>query len=278
MGYPTVFAEGQLTSWGSANFYSTLLAAMIPNRARVSVLSDAHNITAFGATAQTTLPGLRSHRLNVSAELYAAGKLGNAGLVTFSVGGYTSHVRAWSLRISAGVHDITEFVSGSPPQERRFRPNYSNWGGTLIAVADSATALVNTTTIATTGASPSLATLTLKMTSTETFSGTVMLQALDVDVTRGGENIITYGFVGSDALTPAGGSNPFGTTAFGIPIWSQSGYLAGTYAGAYVLTTSSGKTVTGQDSFWTEIAVNAAVGAPVSCNISAQGSGTLTPA
>lgn len=287
MGYPPIFAEaGFLSSWGSANFYSVLLSRMAPNAGTIAIRSEPIDITPAGAAQRQFMPSLGTHEFTVESEAFATPRLGNVGLVTFSAGGYTQHIRSYVLTIQAPAEDITEFTSASSGEQwRRFRPLESAWTATIEAAADTATALVNPHLIGTGGTIPSLPTVTFNFGTTSIqLAGSAFLSQLDVRAGRGQQTLVTYTAQGvgtlssGTALTPSGTGNPFGASAFGIPVWSEDLYLTGPYAGGYVFTTYSGRTITGQDSFWKSITLRVEVGRPVSISVQAQGSGTLTMA
>lgn len=287
MGYPLSFAEaGFLTSWGSTNFYSTLLSRMNPNSGTIAVAIDEHDVTPAGKGQRHFLGGLGMHEFTVEAEAFAVPRLGNVGLVQFSSGGYVQHVRSYVLNIQAPAEKITEFTSASSGERwHRFRPLECGWTATIECAADSATALVNPDIIGTNGQAGSYPTVTFNMGTTSIqLAGSAHLSTLNVRSGRGQQTLVTYtaqgvgDFNSGTALTPSGTGNPFGSTAFGVPVWSETGYAAGPYAGAYVFQTASGRTITGQDSFWKSITLRCEVGLPIAISVQAQGSGTLTMA
>lgn len=276
MGYATTGAEGSVVSWGSANFYSALLAAIKPVGARITVTNRDNDITGLGVEQAVMLPGLSEWTASLSAFAFATPRLGNVGTVTFSAGGYAVHVQSWEVTFTALEHDVTEFAStpASGPTWMAFRPDGPvTVSGKLTCRADSATALVLPHQV---GAS--LPTLTLVYGDEavdDQIAGTALLKQLGASVQKGQLNMAEYSFDGSGSWTPAGTSSPLGSSAIGIPLWSQGGAAVG----ALVVATKTGsKTLSGADSFWKSITIRCAVGAPVELNVEVRGTSTLTMA
>lgn len=274
MGYRTVGTEGTVTSWGSANFYSTMLARLTPVSIDWDESNDPIEVAALGTDYDVSIPSVRSWRARLRARAFATPRIGNVGTVTFSAGGYALHVNRWTWTIeSTAVHDITAFAGtpSSGPTWRDFRPDKTRVYGTISAHADSGTAAVNTAAIA-----ASSATLTLlygDSATDEQVSGLAYLSALAGAVRRGEPNTLDYSFVGAGQWTPAGTGSFLGSTALDVPLWSQGGSAAGALVWA---TLAGSRTVSGTDSFWTRITITCGVDQPVEVDIDVQGVGALT--
>lgn len=276
MGYPNTGSEGNVVSWGSANFYSTLLAAVSGFSASVQVNGEDIDITEYNTYQYSTLSGLSDWSVTLEAYGFATPRLGNVGTVTWSATGYALHVYEWDWTIETEqVHDITEM--GSSPTNtlfRSFRPDSTKWYGTIRARADSATALAVPHQPGT--ALPTLTLVYGDSATDESLSGTARIQQLSTAVRRGSLTEADFSFTGSGACTPAGTGSLFGSTAFTVPTWNEGGSAAG----AIVIdtkATATRKTLTGADSFWRRINLRCAVGEAVSITVDAQGTGALTP-
>lgn len=278
MGYTTAASEGQIASWGSANFYSVLLSKIIVDSATLTVTSEDIDVTGLNATQAATLVGLGQWSISIKARAFTTPRLGNVGTVVFSAGAAgVLHVDAWDAMFeSSAVHDITELAAlpANGPIWRAFRPDYSRVRGSLAGHADSGTAL-SLPHILTPG-QPTLPTLTLlygDSSTDEQISGLATLRQLGVGMNRGGLNTAAYEFTGSGAWTPAGTNSPLGATALGVPLWSQGGSAAGAIR---FDTLAGSRYLTGADSFWKSLQIRCPVGAPVEVNIEVQGSGVLS--
>lgn len=270
MGYPTIGAEGKLVSWGSSNFYSDLFTRVNWSNCRLNITTDSHETTGLDVEAVTRIEGLKQWSMALSGEalLGSAVKTGSTGLVTFA-SGYALHVQSWELTLEAGVHDITAFDPAGVSW-RSFRPDASSWSGSFTALVDSSTAVSGI------GSAPASATFRYEDNTIDgTLSGDIIVTPFDVTVVRGSLNQYTFGFQGSGALTPAGTNSLFGTTVFGIPLWSAGGSAAG----AIVMAALTGsRTFSGADSFWRRISVRCNVGEPIEVSVDVQGTGAMTPA
>lgn len=277
MGYPNTGSEGTVVSWGSANFYSVLLSRVAPFSASFQVNGEDIDITQLNSETFSVLSGLTDWSATLEAFGFATPRLGNVGTVTYSSGGYVLHAYEWEWNIETEqVHDITELATTPPsgPTWRSFRPDSSKVTGTIRCRADSATALAIPHQVGT--ALPTLTLVYGDSATDEQVSGTARIQQLGVAVRRGSLTEVDYSFTGSGAWTPAGTGSIFGSSAFGVPLWSQGGAAAG----ALVVDTKSSatrKTITGADSFWRRISLRCAVGEAVSLTVDVQGVGSLTP-
>lgn len=276
MGYRTQGSQGAFTSWGSTNFYSALKAAITPAGIVVTVENEDHDITNLGVEAAVMLPGLASWTAQVDALAFATPRMGNVGTVTFGAGTAPVHIDEWEWTIQCGVVDITEFAStpGSGPTWKSFMPlGPSTVNGRLKASATSSAATVLPDVIGT--ASRTVTLVYGDSATDEQISGTAILKQLGQTVRKGSVNTAEYAFDGAAAWTPAGTAGVFGSTAFGLPLWSQGGAAVG----ALVASTLSGsRTLSGADSFWSQLSVKCGVGRPVEVSVSVQGVGALTSA
>jgi len=277
MGYPNTGSEGAVVSWGSTNFYSTLLAAISPNSAIVSVNGEDIDVTELDDDFYSTINGLSDWSVQLEAFGFATPRLGNVGTVTWPTTGYVLHAYAWEWRIeTTQVHDITELASSpaSGPVWRSFRPDSTRVSGTVRCRADSATALP-------VPHQPGVAIPTLTLvygddTADQQISGAARIRNITTSIRTQSLTDVDIAFTGTGAWTPAGTSSALGSSAFGIPLWSQGS----TAQGAIVIDTKSSatrKTLTGVDSFWRSITIRCAVGEAVSMSIDIQGTGSLTP-
>lgn len=277
MGYPNTGSEGTVVSWGSANYYSNLLAAVSGFAINLNVNGDDIDITEYNTYQYSCLSGLSQWSATLEAYGFATPRLGNVGTLTWSAGGYALHVYEWEWTIETeNVHDITELASSpaSGPVWRSWRPDSTKVSGRFRARADSATALVVPHQPGT--ALPTLTLVYGDSATDEQISGAARIQQVSPSIRRGSLTEVEFAFTGSGAWTPAGTGSIFGSTAFTQPLWSEGGSAAG----AIVIDTKSSatrKTLTGADSFWTRQTLRCAVGEAVSLTVDIQGSGALTP-
>lgn len=279
MGYPLRSFEGAVTSWGSANFYSVLLAALRPNTCRVTISNPGMDVTGFTSSSKQVMVGLASATVEISAFAFATPRLGTQGLVTFNptTNTYVQFASEWDLEMSWPEHDITEF-SGAPAW-RSFMP-----GGPMEARGRFMARPVNDTALANpfvTGTPASLPTLALRYgdsatDETLTLAGAIVTQ-LGVSLAPGDAQMAEYEFECDGAVTPAGTGSLFGTTALGPVVWSEGGSAAG----AMVISTketSTVKTISLADSFATRIAMSVKVGEPTRVDITVRATGAVTMA
>ena len=274
MAFPVIGAEGAVTSLGTGgNFYATLLSRMKPNEANISISADQVETTGFNTGANTYTPGIRSWGANINGHAFATPILGNQSVVAFSSGGYAVHVDSFTLNITAPAMDYTSLntaVAGTAPTWRSFRPGASNWTATVNAKVDNSTAVVLPGAAGSSGAT---VTFTYQDDATdEALAGTAFIERVEVGASVGSFTAVTLSLRGTGALTPAGDGSPFGTTAFGVPLWSEGGSAVG----AMVFTAYSGRTYTGADSFWKSLQLACNVGESVKLSVGLQGTGTMT--
>lgn len=274
MSYIPISNEGGVVSFGPNAFNTAFLAACKPSSGTLTISEDVPVVTAMLDVSTVKIPALKSASFSSDAFALSAPIIGNTGEIAFSSGGYALHVFGWNLSIApVAIHDITEPNATSPPEWKSFQPDLNSWKGTFTAGIDSTTALVNPPAAGT--ASGSLPTLTLKIDSTRTFAGTVILQQLGATVRVGNLTMATYAFEGTGTLTPAGSGNPLGTTASALNRFISS--LGGTATGSLVFAAKTGaRTYTSADGFLSGVNFSCQRGSPVLANFSIQCSGAVT--
>lgn len=276
MAYWSRGAEGAITSWGSTNIYSTILAGITPVSAVLYVGSDDIDVTGLGAFAVTKIPGLKSARVDFRGYAGSTTYIGNNGNLAYSAGGYALHVPEWNWSMATPtVHDITEF--NPTVVWRSFMPDIYASSIRFTAGIDSTTALVMPPDPA-----AALPTLTLTYKSGATIASTGLIRAVSPSVVRGQKNVATYELVGTGNTTTVGGifgsrtwggSNNSDTTN-GMPLWSAGGSAAG----AMVITAVTGRTYSLADSFITSMRLSCNVGGAVMLEGSIQATGAVTVA
>lgn len=279
MGYPLRSFEGAVTSWGSTNFYSTLLAAIRPASCRVTISAPGVPVTGYTAASQQIIRNLGEVTVEISAFAFATPRMGTQGLVTFSptTGTYITHADEWDWEISWPEHDITEF-NGTAPTWRSFMPGGPAVNrGRFRARPTSDTALTNPFIIGTPASDPTLTLRYGDSATDETLAGTASVTQLAVSQAMGEPQYAEYQFEFDGDVTPAGTGSLFGTTALGACPWSAGGSAAG----ALVISTkdtSTVKTISLADSFVTRIAMSVKVGEPTRIDLSVRGTGAVTMA
>ena len=274
MGYPLITAEGNIVSWGSANFYSVLLSRIASHTATINVRGDVPSNTLLSADQASYFPGLKEWDIQIRSRWNSAVKLGNVGLLAFSSGGYAQHVQRYEITFRPiEVHDITALLGpSSPVLWKLWRPDILTWDVRFSTLVDSTTAIP--TPHDPTATLPTL-TLTYGDEATDdTLAGSVVLQQLGHSMETHSIQRIEWQAQGVGALTPAGTTSAFGTSALGIPLWSEGGAAAG--AIEIDVSTTATFDYVGTDSFYRSITLRCAVGEPVEIDIDVQGVGVLT--
>lgn len=276
MGYPTTGLQGSIASWGTGgNFYATLLARMTSAAATISLTNEPVDVGGLGVQAAVMRAGLSSATVEITGFLDATPRLGNVGLIAFSAGGYTQHLRGYELEIrTLQTHDITTLVGPSgAPEWRAMRPDGHGWSASVEAIADSGTA--GPLPLTPTGTNATVTMTYLDQTTDASFAGSGFISSSRQQVQRGQLNTIEYTVTGAGALTPAGTTSPFGTTALSTPLWSEGGSAAGPMV---IATLTGSRTYTLADSFWTRLRLGVRVGEPVSIGLTVQATGAVTVA
>jgi len=280
MAYPIIGADGAVTTWGSADFYSTLLSKISPNSATIQIMADPFDVTGIGTAQSAHIAGLRSSQGTIDARIKMSDtypSIGNSGMVTFN-SGYTTHARSWDLTLeTVAVHDITTFAAATPPPAtqvfRSRRPDRVRAYGSVVCRVDNSTDIIAPPTANAAGAA-----MTLRY-ADKTTDCTVGFDAL---VTQVGTAIVTsqiqevtYAFTATGAITPAGGSDSIlGTsaTALEVPLWE---YTSGSSVPhTLTLTAITGKTYT-TDAFWTRIRLQCSVDQVLTVSVDWVGSGAV---
>lgn len=268
MSYWTIGEEGTV-AWTGLSFYSNLIGAMNPARATIRIGNEVQDVTGLNALAAVNIPGLKSSVITIGGFAGSTPYLGNAGNIAYSAGGYA--VDVFSAQFNArckAVHDITKL--GATPTWRSFRPGIFSCSSRYSCGVDSATALVMPP-----DAAAALPTITHTYKSGATIAVAGVLNELGAGPVVNQKNTVDYGIAGSSTAVCAGGI--FGTYTFGAqqdPVWSgPTATLA-----PIVITTSSGKTLTVPDAFWSTLSVRWAVGSPVYVEMTAVGSGAVVAA
>lgn len=272
MAYPTVGYEGAVTSWaGTAN--TQLLANIKPYAATLNIQGNVDDRTPFSPTANTMQMGggLREWGGLIRARFASTPLVGYTGGVTFSSGDVL-WVQRWAMTISAAVLDISSMGSTATGAGwKAFRPGLLAWRGNYDGLLDSGTATVLPFAPQT---APASATFTIA--TSQTLSGTILIDPLGLEFSVGELNKKGVGFVGSSTLTSAGASNLFAAAAVAVPDWDTSG-SDGVPDADLVFTASSGRTFTGP-AFWSQVAVTVDPQRFTEVAITFKGAGALTPA
>jgi hypothetical protein len=268
-----IIDAGTVTSWAGNNNTNLIDNASAPPEFTLAVNSDSFPTTAFGSvTAEDFANGLYSWTASIASRLEPF-SAGGGGLVTYA-DGYTDNVKAWSMTMNWAALESTVFDSAgtSTIESKSFTPGLLNWSGTYTAILDDTTAL-SLPEPGTRG------TATFKIVedgaNDQTLAGTVITTSVSAPVRVGRLSEVSIGYQGAGALTAAGtGGSTWANNFFDYWIANNSGVLQIPATGELVLTAHSGRTYTG-DAFPSSIALNVAVGQPVTVNITAQGSGDL---
>jgi len=207
MGYPITAELGKITSWGSAEDVTTLLANTRVVNFGVTFKSDEQDITAMAATSMEYMGGLRSAEGTFEA-LWpnSAPVLGDTAAITFA-GGYAQFAQRFRIAIDFGEEDITPLPTATGGW-RRFMPSgLIKWSGSYTALAVSDTAASLPTAVNTAAGA---ATFKLKEcgATDATWGGNIMTTSLGHRQSASrGKVELDYAFMGSGALTITAGSS-----------------------------------------------------------------------
>jgi hypothetical protein len=279
VGYPLRSFEAAISSWGSANFYSTLLNALRVNGVRVNIRNPPMDVTGLTSSSKQLLVGLGEATIDIEAFAFATPRLGTQGLITFgtTTNTYVQFADEWDLEMSWPEHDITQ-LSGAPTW-RSFMP-----GGPMTArgrfrarpVSD--TALENPFITGTPAALPTLALRYGDSATDETLTlAGAVVSSLGVSASPGDPQMAEYEFESDGAVTPAGTGSLFGTTALGEITWSAGGSAAGAMV-VQTKDTATVKTISFADSFLTSIKMAVKVGEATRVSLSVRATGAVTQA
>jgi hypothetical protein len=265
MAYQPIGAEGTVSSW-TGTFNANLLSKFRPMSAAVAVTADSFETTGLGVAAQTALSGLGSVTATLQGYAFATPQIGNSGLVTFT-NSTNVYIDGYTINLQAGVIETTAFSASPPVLWKTFRPNISNFSGTMSVRIDD----TNDPVLQTAANGAGIA-ATFTYGSGATIAGNIIITGSSPTITVGGITTANLSFVGNGQLTPAGANSIFGTTAFGIPEWSQGGSLQ-----PLVIALKTGtNTLTIADAFWNSLALTVQVGQRTMLNVGVQGSGAVT--
>lgn len=268
-------AQGTLSSW-TGTFYSNLRTKLTETAVTIAASRDTVDVTGLGQYGRSVIPGLGQWTAQVegTANIGSAPALGNTGLVAYT-GSTSVLIDSFTLNINAQVHETTAF-NGTPPTWKTFRPGVVNWSGTMTARLDDGNAAPLPLTI---GGTPVSAVFTYG--TTATLTGDIVIASVAPAIRIGSLSLIPITFNGTGVLTAAGANDIFGATAFadptssaGIPEWNANG----SSAKPIVMTTASGRTLTGADGFWSSISLTASVSDLTRVSVGVQGSGSMTSA
>lgn len=284
MGYALRATQAQVVSWGNSNFYSDLLARCRPMRAEIIETAPDIETTGLNSTRADRLPDLKQWAFDIETLALATPITGSIGIVELTSGtsAYLQFADAFTITLrTTAVHPMTALrttTGGTIPEWESWMPDYSEWFGSITTYADSATALKLAHSYKTDFASSDTRP-TAKFTygnggTPESLTGKIQVTGTTLRAARGDKQVFTVTFKGVGALTPAGTGSPLGSTAFGVPIWSEGGTAAGPIVFASLPST---RTLTGEDSFWEEITINAALRQAMMLQIKGRGVGSLTP-
>lgn len=274
MAYSLAGQNATVASWGSANQYSTILAAIDPASARVSLVNNGVDITALGEQFVTELPGLTSGTAVIGGYAGSTAYLGNVCGVSNSAGATTYQTHCRSIEITLGttqVHDITEFNSGTPPTVMAYRPDIFAASARWTCLVDTDTAIAKPSIYGDT--LPTLV-FTYGTSATLTMSGAV--RTMNVQLVTKSMQLVTYAMNSSSTVVSSGGI--FGTYTFGgtlnnAPLWSAGGAAAG--AIQFNMISGGARKVTAADSFYRSMTIRAVPAAPVGFEANIQLTGAL---
>lgn len=274
--YPLRGANATVQSWGSANFYSTLLAAMKPASMRFQFVNDGPDTTGIGEFAHSEIPGLIGGSFTIGGFAGSTPYLGVYASIAASGGTtpYLSDVQSITLTLASRVDDATTGSAGSPATYTSPMPSGAFMAtATWRCLVDQNTALVKPDVR---GATLNNLVFTYGSSQTLAFA-TGNIKRLNVEVVRSQKQLVTYQATSVGTITPAG--SLLGSTAFSnsapFPLWSGA---AGSTQGAMVayLNGAADRTITLADSFATSITINATPAAPVGVEVSGVSVGTIT--
>lgn len=271
-----------VSSWGSANIYATILAAITPASARYTITNNGQDVTGIGAFAMSQIAGLISADVTIGGYAGSAPYLGVYGSI--AAGGspsgastpYVTSPQSLSITLrTTGVHDITTGSSGSPATYMSFMPDGFQASARWTSLVDSSTALSAPDTRATTTYN--------QLAFTYANGGTVTFPAcniktVDVQLVRGNKQLVTYQADSNGSISAAGGI--FGTqAAWGastnpFPLWNLGSGTPG--ALTLQLYSVGPKSVAFADSFLKSMTITAAPASPVGIECSVQPTGVIT--
>lgn len=258
----TTSLTGDISSSSTGtDLYHLIETATKPYQASLAISGAVSSALGFGDVFDAVANGQRSWTGSFSGRYPAATpSYGNTGLVTFA-SGYVTNVRSWSMSITAGVEDTSDFGDWATAA-----PGVISWTGSWECIVDDTTALSGALpTVG--GTAAASATFRLKDSATDgTLAGNILVNSVTPNFARGSPNLVTFGFSGSGTLASAGTNSLF-----------PSGNLDTPDIATIVLTAAAGRTYTGS-AFWTNVNVTVPYNGLVDIGVSFQGTGALTGA
>lgn len=277
MSYPLKGANAEIHALGSANFYSTYLAAITPASASVSVTNNGQDVTGLGAQAIAELPGLLSATATIGGFAGATPYIGNVCGVSNSGGTsamYSVDIQSFDIALRCvASQEVTKFNSGTPPTVMSFMPDIIQMGATITAMVDNSTALTLPDLYSNT---LNTFVLTYGATGVLTLSGNV--KAMRVSTAKATKTMVQYTLGSSGTIANTGGlfgSHTFGGAVNQDPLWSQGGAAVG--AASFYWIADGAKSLVFADSFWTGIRiVSRGPGLPVMTEMDLQATGAIS--
>jgi hypothetical protein len=261
-----------VTSWAGNNNQYLVGDPVAAYGFTVSVTADAFDSTPLGSTVVTQDLGLYSWTAQIVAR-YSPAAIGNLAGITYATG-YVANAQGYTLNLAWAPNDVTPFGTAAG---KVFAPGLLKWGGSYECLYDDTTVGV----MPVTGASGS-ATFTLVTEASEDheLEGDIHTVGIANAAQVGQSATHNVTFEGNGDLTATGddGSNTTWTNSL-FKYWEDnaSGVVGIAATGSLVLTAASGVTWTG-DAFPSAIQIVQRIGQPLTVNITAQGTGALTPA
>lgn len=282
MAFPLRGINATVASWGSANIYATILAAITPASARYTINNNGQDVTGIGAFPLSEIAGLVSANVTIGGYAGSSPYLGVYGSI--AAGGspsgastpYVTSPQSLSITLrTTGVHDITTGSSGSPATYMSFMPDGFQASARWTALVDSSTAL----------SAPDLrSTVTYnQLAFTYASGGTVTFPAcnirtVDVQLVRGNKQLVTYQANSIGGISAAGGifgtQASWGTSTNPFPLWNLGSGTPG--ALTLQLYSVGPKSIAFADSFLTSMTITATPNAPVGVECQIQPTGTIT--
>ena len=257
---------GLVTSWANnSHLIGAGVAGSKPSAFTLNLEADEFDTTPFtsgGAVYTSHLSGLRSITGEIRTRIDGA-KLGNTGLITFS-SGYVVGAKSYNLNLSATEHETTAF-NATAPVAKTWIPGLLSWEGSYRCNHDDTTAAAQVGGIA----SASAVFRTIDDSTDHTLTGNIITTRGPITVQVGELAEIEYAFKGDGALAVAG------TGTWTSPFVASVPANVANTAGSLVLQAVTSRTFT-FSAFWTRIAIEVAVGQPITFVVGFRGSGDVT--
>jgi len=282
MSFPLRGMNATVSAFGSANIYSTILAAITPASARYTLRNNGQDITGIGSFAMSQIAGLCSADVTIGGYAGSAPYLGVYGSI--AAGGspsgastpYVTSPQSLSITLATtGIHDITTGSSGSPATYMSFMPDGFQATARWTALVDSSTAL----------SGPDLRSTTTynQLAFTYANGGTITFPAcnikqVDVSLVRGNKQLVTYQAESNGGISAAGGifgtQASWGTSTNPFPLWNLGSGTPG--ALTLQLYSVGPKSIAFSDSFIRSMTITAAPSSPVAVEMAIRPTGSWT--